>query len=917
MRVLGLIVASHPMWAQTAAANGALQGVVVDATESAVRDARVQVRELSSGFERQANTAADGSFVFLLLPLGTYEVSVQAPGFAAYRQRGIAVEVGRVRDVRVRLTLAAAQQSVTVEGDASLLGVEAAVIGSLSSRSMRNQPVTSRNVQNLALFVAGLTGRRDDEFGTTQFAFGGMQRRGFMVDGADNTQRGGQLRLGIFSVEAIQEISVVQNAMAAEYGRTVGGIVNMVTRGGSNEFHGSGLGLARRPGLMARPSLAASKPFAQWGVYAANAGGRLIKDHLFFFGNWEYQPIDAPRPITISPANAAALQLPASELGSAPFAQRFRTYLGRLDYVFNSRHSGFIRYGYFFTPSRFNTSGGLTVRSASNHFNDRQGSGVVQLTSVLSSRVVNEWRFGDLFRRFWRPPVTGVIGPVITISGVANLSSTVSAGQYYYERQNQWVDNLSWTQGSHQAKFGFDVATIRVVQRDRLALNYTFSSIGNYVAGTYVNLVQQFGDNSADTRTNSWNFFAQDDWKLTRRLTLSYGLRYEYLQYPELNPQAPLAESRRIPGDGNNLAPRFGFAVQATERITIRGGWGLFYDTTNLRLISAAVREDGVRVRTFNVAGSNPAAPRFPLGFTAPPDNPALAVTPSVTAFASDFRTMYAHQANVQAQRALSERLSVTAGYQFYGSHRGPLLVDVNLVPSGQTLADGRPLFGAARRDGRFNQIRLLKSVANGRYHGGFIEVSRRFSRGVTLTASYTVSVAKNDNDASGDSGSAVSDPTNIRRDWGPASADQRHRFVFQGVFQPTAQGRSRRLLNGWMVAPNVTVTSGFPVNIVAGTDLNRDGVNNDRPLGVGRNSLSGPGFREVNLRVSRRLSLKEGIRVEVIAEAENLLNSTNAACGTGGCSGAVVNRYDAPDFLRVTAATNARQIQLGFRLQF
>ena len=281
------LAAAPSLRAQSGAANGAIQGLVLDASEGAVGSAAVKVRGLATGFERQSLTGPDGRFLLPLLPLGAYEVSVEAPGFAPYSQKGVVVEVGRTSEVTVRLSVAATQQTVNVEADASILKLEPAVSGGLTSASMRNLPITSRNVQNLALFAPGFVGRRDDEFGTTQFAFGGMQRRGFLVDGADNTQRGGQLRLGIFSTEAIQEISVVQNAMAAEYGRTVGGIVNMVTRGGSNDPHGSFLWLARRPGLIARPSLAASKPFTQWAAYAANAGGPVRKDRLFFFGNWE------------------------------------------------------------------------------------------------------------------------------------------------------------------------------------------------------------------------------------------------------------------------------------------------------------------------------------------------------------------------------------------------------------------------------------------------------------------------------------------------------------------------------------------------------------------------------------------------------------------------------------------------------
>jgi len=151
------------------------------------------------------------------------------------------------------------------------------------------------------------------------------------------------------------------------------------------------------------------------------------------------------------------------------------------------------------------------------------------------------------------------------------------------------------------------------------------------------------------------------------------------------------------------------------------------------------------------------------------------------------------------------------------------------------------------------------------------------------------------------------------------SSSDQRHRFVLQGVWQPHAPltGFAGQAANGWLVAPNVTWTSGFPINAVAGSDLNGDSINNDRPLFRGRNDTPGYGFQEVNLRVSRTFELRERLSLEIIAEAENLFNSLNVACTTGGCTGAVVNNANAADFRRITVATDSRQIQLGARIRF
>src|SRR5262249_47248243 len=157
---------------------------------------------------------------------------------------------------------------------------------------------------------------------------------------------------------------------------------------------------------------------------------------------------------------------------------------------------------------------------------------------------------------------------------------------------------------------------------------------------------------TAKHRTNSLNFFVQDDHRISSALTLSYGLRYEYLKYPALQSDAPLAESRQIANDGNNFAPRFGFSWQPLKRMVVRGGYGLFFDTTNLRLMSQAIRQNGVRVRRYVIAGNSPSAPQYPSGMSS--ELSGFVVRPSVTNFAGDFRSMYMHQANLQFEQELT-----------------------------------------------------------------------------------------------------------------------------------------------------------------------------------------------------------------------------------------------------------------------
>jgi hypothetical protein len=914
-----------PAFAQMGSSEGSIRGSILDATGSAVAGASVKTKNLDTGFERNTISTQTGEFDIPLLT-GRYEVTVSAQGFAPFTQTGVVVRLSKASALDIRLSVAASQQAVTVEADATILNTTTSdVSGDVNSKAMENMPLTTRNTFNLALFAPGFNGRRDDEFGNPTFAFGGMQRRAFLIDGIDNTQRGGPGRLGIFAPETVQEVRVIANSMDAEYGRTVGGMISMVTRGGTNEYHGEGMVLLRRPGFVARPSLAATKAFEQWATYSGNIGGPILKNKLLFYASGEYEPYDYPRAVTISSTNAKALNLPSSDLGSSPFKQRFQTFLGRIDYQIDERNTVYFRYNDYWDPSKYNTSGGLLVTSADNNFDDRNITWASQWTHIFSPVAVNEFRLGSLQREFYRPPVSGNLTPTVSISGVATLGTDPSANQYYFEHQYDFIDGLSYRHGRHQIKIGFDIATIHVISKDRLTQTFSFANLTNYLntvnqmlnpaSGTtnwYAQLTQAFGNNTADHTTNSYNFYAQDAFQITPKLTLSYGLRYEFLQYPSLSSSAPLVNSRQVRSDPNDWAPRVGFAWRADNNTVIRGGFGLFYDTLNLRLLSQVIRQNGASVLSYTITPTTPGAPIFPNLLA----SPAGALTkPNVATFSPDFKQLRMHQANIQAERALGNDFSVTGGVQYYGGRHIPVLLDVNLGAPVGFLADGRPAFSNANRPNPdFNQVQQLSSVANSVYYGGFVALNKRFTHDFQFTASYTFGWAFNANDSTGDAGSNVSDSTNLRRDYGHSSSDQRHRFVLAGVWQPRAR---KQLLDGWMIAPNVTLTSPFPVNVLQGSDLNGDGVNNDRPLYRGRNDVTGYSFKEVNLRISRTLRYRERYSLELIGEAENLFNSTNPACSTAGCTGAVVNTFNAADFKRITAATDSRQIQLGGRIRF
>jgi hypothetical protein len=934
--------------AQISQVNGTIRGLITDPTGSRVPNAAIQVTSVETGFARNATADDSGQYQVPLLPIGTYKIIVKAPGFNRYEQTGITVRLDNASEVNISLKVGSAQEAVTVQADASILDTQTFNVGeTMNARSLEDLPITSRNTFNLGLYGAGYNGTPDNEFGNPTYAFGGMQRKAYVMDGVDNSQRGGPGRLGIFSPEDVAEVKVISNDMDAEYGRTIGGIISMTSKGGTNDTHGEVLVLERRPGLIARPPLSFPKPFQQWGVFSGNVGGPIKKDKLFYFASAEYEPEDGAYPITITAQNAAALGLAASELGTAPFKQRFQSYLGRVDYQRDPKNNFYFRYSEYQTPSHFNTAGGLLEMTASNNFNDFDQTASAQWTSILSPHAVNELRFGYLQRIFNRPQVgtvsggqlsqlayTAGIDPIIVISGVAQLNSNSSAGQGYNEDQFNFIDNFSYHFGNHDIKVGTDIDRIEVDSLDRLVLQYTFSSLAQYLntingvpGNNYAQLQEQFGTNFAETHTTPINLFAEDHYHVTHNLTFSYGLRWEYRLYPTLNQSAPLAISRNLSNDPHDFAPRFGVAWQVAPKAVVRGGFGIFYDTLNLRLLSLVDRSNGAQVLSYVINGNVAGAPQYPNAFTGPVSS--YAVKPSVYGFSPDFKTQYAEQANLQVEQQLAQNLAVTVGVQWYGSHRQPVLIDTNLGPPVSYLADGRPVFSSSNRPNtNFNQIFALSSIANSVYYGGFVTLSKRFSHDFQFVGSYTLGWAFNENDSVGDSGSSVINPTNLHDDRAFSSSDQRNRFVMQGVWEPhlAVSGTASQIINGWTIAPDITLGSGFPFTAVAGSDLNGDGVNNDYPLYGARNNFRGPGFKEVNLRLSRRFRLsRERLSLEIIGEAENLLNTTNPACSAAGCGGAINTTYGptmlAPptnvNFRQITSDFNSRQIQIGARFRF
>ena len=940
------VVFNNQVYAQSNASDGALDGYVQDEHGAVIPNAKVVARNLLTNVETAAVSNEQGYFRIPLLKVGNYEVIAQSDGFSDFKQKGVNIEVGRQVRLSVTMKVGAATETVTVTADASIVETgQPAVSEVVGEKQIRSLPITSRNIYNFHLLGPGVKGLPSTGFGTTQFLFGGTNRSTWSVDGLDNTARRNnrQIRLVINTPEAVEQTQVVSSSYSAEFGRAAGGQINVITRSGTNQYHGSALGLYRPNEWSARPGLNLTKPEATWYDLAFTFGGPVIKDKLFFFGQYEYNPLTGPIPVTITAANAAALKLPAADLEDVKFGETFHTVLAKVNFVLNANNSGFIRYTRF-TNDQPNTGGGLATVGRGTDFHDRMNGGGVQLATTFSPALLNELRFGINRRYELRSAVGKYDGtnPAVNITGVANFGVNPFAGSIAVENSTQFIDNLTWTHGRHTIKVGADFQTTGYSLTAALNQQFAFqgltavanvrptvSALDQYlrtVRGeidpstnkpyTYSQLQQDFGEREISLRFNFPNFFLQDEFRLSRRLTFNVGVRYEAVLFPELDAQAPFELSRKVNNDLGNIAPRIGLSWAPTSdgKTVIRAGYGMFYDNPSLALPVAAAQNNGRRILNLTVVGSDMRAPKFPDLLKAA--DATLAVPPNINAFSPDFQIMVAHQASLQLAREISKDLAVNLMYSYSGTRFGAYTRDLNLAPMTGRLADGRPIFAGAsgRPDKRFRQINLIESGSNSNYHSLDLTITKRFGRGLSFSGNYSWSHALSDSEQEG---GALMDPTDRRRDYGTRNSDLRHSLVFQGLYAPRFASAVLRWINGLEFSTMTFYNSGFPVNATTGTDLNGDLVNNDRPLFRGRNDVKGPDYLQIDFRLVRRFVFRDHINIELIAESENLTNRFNANCSIAGCTSAVVNVATAADFGRIISVRPPRRFQFGGRFTF
>jgi hypothetical protein len=912
MVVLLFLGLASPAAAQSQAINGSIEGTVRDNSGAVLPGVTVTVTNTETGAQRVVISNEEGSYRAQLLPLGTYQVAAELQGFKKYEQRGITLSAGQVAQINVTLSVGNIAETITVTGESPVAEPGKIDLGrTIGETEVKNLPLVSRNPYNFAFLQANVTGYENNEFGVPRInANGSQMHTNYQLDGNTNTEKDrAGLRLLPISEVLVREVKVITNGFAPEFGQTTGMVYNAVTPSGTNDVHGTASFRFKRNPFSTDPFFLPAgtrKPDTEANDFTATLGGPIQKDRWHYYGAYEYVDrslVTGGQVITVSPANAAALGITIPADGVIPAHQKVNFAFGKTDYQITPANQLAVRYFFFKNFSPSNIGGGLTTTDRATDFTDRMDSASAQLVSTIGTNVLNEARVQYARRHQFRTQGISVTGPAITVSGAASfggarIGDSNSVGFDFNQGITQVIDNVSWIRGRHALKGGFDGQFIadRRVKGD--LFSYTFPSVDAYLQAksgvnpfSYNSLQQVFGNVSVDYNSAFYGLFAQDDWQVTPQIKVLFGLRYDLFDIPSARPFAGNPYSQNFTVDKNNFAPRAGvsWAVDSSARTVVRASVGLMYEPPLLDFYDNSILNNGDPASyTVQLAGTSAGAPAFPSSLANVPPGFVLP-RQSINAVDPAFRTQSAWLSNIQIERALRSDMAVSVGYVNSIGRNLPVLMDVNLIATGQTLPDGRSIYSTAvsaatRIDPTFDHINMFQSIGESTYNAFTATLTKRMTHGWQAQATYTLARGVDNAPLTGtyvvgSGDDRVSDPSNLNRDKGVTPFNQTHTFSFSTVFAPDVSSThaGAAILNNNQLGIIVQANSGLPFNIRSTQDLNKDSLTNDRPVGLDRNvGRLGPVFY-VDLRYSRFIPIRAD-RIELFLEAKNLFNTENVA---------------------------------------
>ncbi len=951
--------------AQNSAGLSSITGTVLDQSGAAIPDAKVVVDNPSKGLHRELMTNRSGLFSApALVPGEGYQVSVTKEGFNKYEVKNIELAVGQTMNLAPSLTVGSTVTNVEVNTEAPLVeSTKTDVSMVIGSRQLLELPINGRRVDSFVVNTPGAT--FDGAFGLLTFR-GNPGGNTFLTDGNDTTnqwygENAGRTRTYNISQDAVQEFQVVSAGGSAEYGRASGGVVNTVTRSGSNDLHGTAYWFFTNRTLRATDPYNPGINPPEWRHQAgASIGGPAKKDKLFYFFNGELQrrnfPISSSNISNLSlfdikgnyvpgncvaPATATQCNNAVAYLGTRvapqliPRTADVNLMFAKVDYRLNDKNSFTTSLNYldFRSPNGIQTQPSLTTgagigNNADTNVFDRTLK--VGLTSVLTSSMLNEARFGLFKDRQYDPASPSLlpsIGPIgLSIGALGNVGYATG-----YPRLNpselrlSFADTLSYIVNSHSFKFGFEFANIEDYQK-QLSNRYGTYAYANLTAFAqdYTNLdggkrwqsyTQLFGNPIVDITLKEVSFFAQDQWKVTPKLTITPGVRYEHTSLPQptqVNSVYP--QTGVIPNNTGSVAPRLGIAYGWNPKTVFRAGYGLYYNRMPASTIGNLFVQNGLYQPSFRLNGTTAAqlagGPVFPSPLGTAPTS--VAGTASISFADKDFRNAYSQQLDVAIERQLSKNLGVTVSYIW---SRGLHIIsgrDINAAEptSSYTYAvldksNNRvgsytaPLY-TTRVNPAYGQITLVDSSLNSYYNGLIVQVNKKFSGWFQANASYTWSHAIDYNVGGG--GNAIFSPGissvingNYRGEKDSSSTDQRHRLSVSAVMQPKFMKNdsllAKNLINNWTLSIISTFASAQALPATVNVTTTPAGVlNNSRLTGLGGPSrvpfepiaqVAIDQIYRTDARLTRNLYLGERLKASLFFEAFNVFN-TPLVSGSG-----------------------------------
>jgi hypothetical protein len=846
-------------------------GTVLDGQGGAVPGVTVTVSNVDTGLTRIAITDAEGRYRIAALPPGSYELSAQLQGFAASVRRGVTLTVGAEAVIGFTLSPANVTEAVVVTADSPVVETTtSAVQGTIRREDLDMLPLASRDYTLALRLVPGAASNN------SSYGFAGSRGRSntWQVDGVDNSDEISGYAHQSPALDAIQEIQVLVNGFKAEYGQTSGGVVNVVTRSGTNQVHGTGLILFQDESLRARSPYAdrslPADPF-QRVMYGGSIGGPIKRDKLHYFGTYEREDRDTASVTTGTYPSAADNFAPvmrqfftANNIDITRFGAGGIQRLVRPEYV--DWHKGTARLDYQRSASQY-----LTVRylldskdepsGQSGTMFDYNGGRTYLRTNyvtfnhkwIIGSNKLNEAyvQYGNHHEEINAIYTTF---PTLSISGAFTLGS----GTNFNPVDNHVVavnDNLTWTlpntrTGEHVLKMG---AQLKVLRSDsyfdsNFRGTYTFSNVADFIAGRPSRFTRNQGDSHLQRPNETYGFFAQDDWRPSKSLTLNLGLRYDWESAKTLALIDVIGEpGPGISRDKNNFSPRVGFAFSpgGDTRQVIYGGTGIYYDQVILNIIGNA------RFTPPKVIGIQIDNPAFPDPFGGGTQS---VPTPSLSIIDPDMVTPWNWNSQVGYRRELAADIGLDVAFIYNRGEDHVGIINTNAGRPGTASSTGA---NPSRPDPNFTNKSFYTNYGKIRYKGLLVDVTRRLSNNVQGGIAYTLSKTENN---SFNFVSSLQAPSQPDLSWGPDTEDRRHRVEAHA---------SINLPYDFQLGVIGEYRSEAPLDVFAnGRDLNGDGITGDwvnESLCVARTGVAAcPGFSYTRNSV-RELSLDDANRLRAL----------------------------------------------------